>query len=259
MLFRKKNRLSKIPAFSLPKFGHRHIGEIQFPSELAKHTQVKYQQVFPVLKLSDWILPMTSTEQSAALAALLEFLEATGDDALELTPKKVAERGKVVADPERPNMLVVDIERHRSLPGSAYVKGLPMDAYETYTQRIAFDPATKTLTELSKTPVDRSIDLAAMAEYQFDLSRPVVTLKSETEETRIIATRDNTLNFESSSLEEALEAVEKHFSGMDYSTVLTGLGSTDEETRRYANQLNAEVARLAVDSIREQWDEAEEV
>jgi hypothetical protein len=64
---------------------------------------------------------MTSTEQSAALAALLEFLEATGDDAPELTPKKVAERGKVVADPERPNMLVVDIERHRSLPGSAYV------------------------------------------------------------------------------------------------------------------------------------------
>lgn len=201
---------------------------------------------------------MTST-QSAALAALLEFLEASGDEALELTPEKVTERGKVVADPERPNMLVVDIERHRSLPGSVYVKGQPMAAYETYIQRIAFDPATKTLTELSKKPLDRSIDIAAMAEYQFDLSRPDVTLKSETAETRIITTRDNTLSFESSSLEEALEAVEKHFSGMDYSTVLTGLGSTDEETRHYAKQLNTEVARLAVGSVREQWDDAEEV
>lgn len=202
---------------------------------------------------------MTSTEKAAARAALLEYLEASGDEVLELTPKKVAERGKVVADPERPNMLVMDIERHRSLPGSAYVKGLPMAAYETYIQRIAFDPAAKTLTELSKIPLDRSIDIAAMAEYQFDLSRPDVALKSETEETRIITTRDNTLSFESSSLEEALEAVERHFRDMEYSTVLTGLGSTDEETGSYAEQLNAEVTRLAVDSVRKQWDEAEEV
>lgn len=201
---------------------------------------------------------MTPPEQTAALAALFEHLEASGGEALELTPKKVAERGKVVADPERPNMLIMDIERHRSLPGSTYVKGLPMAAYETYIQRIAFDPATKTLTELSKTPLDRSIDLAAMAEYQFDLSRPDVTLKSETEETRIITTRDNTLNFESSSLEEALETVEKHFGDMEYSTVLTGFGSTDEETGRYAELLNEEVARLAVSSVRERWDKAEE-
>jgi hypothetical protein len=201
---------------------------------------------------------MTSTEQTAALTALLEFLESSGAEALELTPKKVAERGKVVANPERPNMLIMDIERHRSLPGSTYVKGQPMAAYETYIQRIAFDPATKTLTELSKTPLDRSIDLAAVAEYQFGLSRPDVTLKSETEETRIITTRDNTLSCESSSLEEALETVEKHFRDMEYSTVLTGLGTTEEETKRYAKQLSAKVVRLAVSSVREQWEEAEE-
>jgi hypothetical protein len=59
-------------------------------------------------------------------------------------------------------------------------------------------------------------------------------------------------------LEEALETVEKHFGDMEYSTVLTGLGSTDEETRRYAEQLNAKVTRLAVDSVRKKWDEAEE-
>lgn len=202
---------------------------------------------------------MTSTEQSAAFTALLKFLETDGaDEALELTPKKVMERGRPFSDPERPNLLFVDIERHRSLPGSVYVKGLPMAAYETYIQRISFDPATQTLTEISRVPVDRSIDIAAMARCHFDLSRPQVALKSDTQETRIITTSDNTLRFESSSLETALDAVEKHFSDMDYSTILIGLGESEEETERYAEKLNAEVTRLAVSSVRTQWEEAKE-
>lgn len=63
---------------------------------------------------------------------------------------------------------------------------------------------------------------------------------------------------ETGSLENALEAVEQHFSDMDYSTILTGLGNTEEDTRQYAKDLNEEVARLAVSSVRERWYEATE-
>jgi len=50
------------------------------------------------------------------------------------------------------------------------------------------------------------------------------------------------------------KAVEQPFGDRDYSTELIGLGRTEEETERYAEQLNAKVVRLAVRSVREQWD-----
>jgi len=191
--------------------------------------------------------------------AFEQFIEENGGAYLDLTVKKIRDRGRIVNDPEHPNLLVLDIERHRSLPGSHYEKGRPMAAFETYIQRISFDPIEKQFEEISITVVDRSVSIAAIAEEQLDLARPKISLKTGSKNVRVVRI-DGFPDFrvETSVLSEAVAAVRREFEDMNYTEILMGLGTSDEEDARYCRKVSDAVADLAAQEVKDLWDDAEE-
>src|SRR5438874_1070327 len=56
--------------------------------------------------------------------------------------QKIRDRAIVVFDPQRPNQVVFDVERHRGIMETRYQKGEPMGSFITYWERYAFDPKT---------------------------------------------------------------------------------------------------------------------
>ena len=117
---------------------------------------------------------MDDFDPQDAYRAFEQFIEDNGGEFLDLTLRKIRERGRIVRDPEHPDVLVLDIERHRSLPGASYTKGSPMSAYETYIQRITFDPVTKDFQEIGITVVDRHVDVNGVAREQLELLHKLV-------------------------------------------------------------------------------------
>ncbi len=82
--------------------------------------------------------------------AFLNYFEEQGGE-LDGEPSwKILERMEPVDDPERPDWLVFDVERHRAVLGTRYTPGEPMYAYITYWPRYAFHPQTKTLEYLGQ-------------------------------------------------------------------------------------------------------------
>jgi hypothetical protein len=202
---------------------------------------------------------MDESQVSQAYEALMKFLEDNGGEYLELTPKKIRERGKVFHDPERPNVLLLDVERHRSLPGSWYEKGHPIPAFETYTQRIAFDPEARQLDILDEVVVGRTINIQAMAAQQLFLTYPMVFLKRGCKNKHVIRMSvDSSFRLETSSLSKAAEAVQDFVQSLDFKTSLEGIGQTPEEDARYAQELSDAFAVLAGDRVKRDWDKAEE-
>lgn len=203
---------------------------------------------------------MSEFDSRSAWDAFEQFIEDNGGEYLDLTAKKIRERGSIVYDPEHPNLLVLDIERHRSLPGSHYEKGRPMAAYETYIQRISFDPLTKRFEEISTTVTDRSVNVAAMAREHLEMTAPRVSLRAGSNTVRVI--KIETLpdfRLETSVLSEAVEAVQQEFQSLSYEDTITGLGGSEEEDAEYARRLSNAVTDLAVQKVKALWDEAEEV
>lgn len=202
---------------------------------------------------------MSGFDSARAWDAFEQFIEDNGGEFFDLTAKKIRERGSIVHDPEHPNLLVLDIERHRSLPGSHYEKGQPMAAYETYIQRISFDPLTKRFEEISTTVTDRNVNVAAMAREHLDMTAPRVSLRAGSKTVRVIKIETSPdFRLETSVLSEAVEAVKQEFQSLNYADTLIGLGSSEAEVAEYALRLSNAVTNLAVQKVKDLWDGAEE-
>lgn len=202
---------------------------------------------------------MNQADQDRAFDSLLDFLESGGGEFLGLTKDKVLDRGEIVDDPQRPNLLVIDVERHRAIGGTRYRKGLSMAAFETYNQRVAWNAAAKTLEEIGSYFVDRSFNLFGMASEEMLVGHPVVVLKKGSKSIRIITTANNTgLQFETDSLDEAIREVRDYYSSMDFSGSVIELGDTPAEEARLAQELADLVAEQAVEHVKRDWKEARE-
>ncbi len=81
------------------------------------------------------------------LDIFMEFLRNHPGSPYGLTPEKVRERGCLIEDDDRPDKIVVEVERHTGILGSVYRAGLPMGAFVTYWPRYVFDPDTEEFVE----------------------------------------------------------------------------------------------------------------
>ena len=69
---------------------------------------------------------------------------------IDLNSDKLRKRYRITSDSELPGDWIVEIERHRSILGVTYNRGLPMSAFETYKVRYAVNVAEMTVRELSE-------------------------------------------------------------------------------------------------------------
>ena len=69
---------------------------------------------------------------------------------LDISREKFSKRARVADDGEVSGVVVVEIERHRSMLGTSYTKGLGMAAFEEYFMRYAVDLANGAVTELAE-------------------------------------------------------------------------------------------------------------
>lgn len=93
----------------------------------------------------DWNMQNTNH----GLAALEQHFDRTKWP-LDISREKYFKRARVADDGEVPGVVVVEIERHRSMLGTSYVKGLGMAAFEEYFMRYAVDLANGSVTELAE-------------------------------------------------------------------------------------------------------------
>ena len=101
--------------------------------------------------------------------AFLNYLEEQGGELDGEPSEKILERMEPVDDPERPDWLVLDVERHRAVLGTRYTPGEPMYAYITYWPRYAYHPQTKTLEYLGQHRQSQAdIDYELVADIRTD-------------------------------------------------------------------------------------------
>ena len=82
--------------------------------------------------------------------AFCNYLEEQGDELDGEPSEKILDRMEPVDDPERPDWLVFDVERHRAVLGTRYTRGELIHAYITYWPRYAFCPKTRTIEYLGR-------------------------------------------------------------------------------------------------------------
>jgi len=90
--------------------------------------------------------------EKKSLSLVVEYLEEIGgkDISTELTPKKIWDRAILTEDPERPDCIVFEVERHHPILAITYSPGSPMAAFVTYWPIYSFNPKTKTLEEIGE-------------------------------------------------------------------------------------------------------------
>lgn len=76
---------------------------------------------------------------------LQSHLQTHSKDFEEGLAEKISYRGMGVHDPNHPNKLVFDVERHRAWLGERYEPGQPMGSFITYFMRFVYDPVKDTL------------------------------------------------------------------------------------------------------------------
>lgn len=56
-----------------------------------------------------------------------------------ITPEMVASRAMLIEDPQRPDVIVFDVEKRRNALGARYSEQRPLAAFVTYWERYCFD------------------------------------------------------------------------------------------------------------------------
>lgn len=104
----------------------------------------------------------SKSQQATALAELAAHFEKTGWP-YELSREKLWQRGSVVTDADHADCAIVEIERHRAVLGSVYVREQPMSAFETYFMRYRIQGQMGDVTELAERVMPVQINVGALA------------------------------------------------------------------------------------------------
>lgn len=190
---------------------------------------------------------------------LIAFLEVGKGEHLGVTADKFHGRGGTFDEhPDCPGTFLCKIERHRALGGGTYTKGLPMSAFETYIQRLVFDPIAETLDELPEEHVGNTIDFESLACEHLDWdSRPMVYKMDSWKEKRRITISLFNFDFETSSLQEACEKIEECYRDWNIASCLEGMDLTDEQMPEYQKRLYDAIVSQAISYLKEGWEEPE--
>jgi len=186
---------------------------------------------------------------------LIAFLEAGKGEHLGVTADKFQDRGGTFEEhPDCPGTFLCEIERHRALPGSTYTKGLPMVAFETYIQRLLFDPIAETLEELPEEHVSNAIDFESLACEHLDWdSRPMVYKMESWKKKRRVTISVCNFELETSSLKQACEKIEDFYRNWKIASCLEGMNLSDEQMQG----LNDAIVSQAISYLKEGWEEPE--
>ncbi len=105
--------------------------------------------------------------EEKSLSPVVEYLEEIGGEDIStgLTPKKIWDRAILIDDPELPDCIVFEVERHHPILGTSYSPGSPMAAFETCWPIYSFNPKTKTIEEIGENrPSEVDINHSGVAE-----------------------------------------------------------------------------------------------
>jgi hypothetical protein len=83
---------------------------------------------------------------------------------LDVNEQKLRKRYVIGHDDVLPRNYIVEIERHRSILGAEYTRGLPMAAYQTYYMRYAVQLQTKEVEELPDRNGEINVDVDAIVD-----------------------------------------------------------------------------------------------
>jgi len=99
-----------------------------------------------------------------------------------LTTDKIRDRAEFLDDPERPDWIVFEVERHRNFPPDVWIPGKRMDFLITYWPRYAYNPVSKTfecLGVLRNSEISEEYAFEMYAEYNCDISFSLTLLEND--------------------------------------------------------------------------------
>jgi hypothetical protein len=105
--------------------------------------------------------------EEKSLSPVVEYLEEIGGEDIStgLTPQKIWDRAILIDDPERPDCIVFEVERHHPILGTTYSPGSPMAAFETCWPIYSFNSKTKTIEVVGENrPAEVDIDHSWVAD-----------------------------------------------------------------------------------------------
>lgn len=189
--------------------------------------------------------------------AFFAFLSEKGEP-LGLSLEKVSNRGYSIEESEtEPGKHVFSIERHRSVAGCTYTRGLPMAAYQAYLQTLVFDPKSNQIHEGDEIHLGYEIDAYSMAREQMFDCNPDVEIVDSSAGLRRVSESCFNWDFEAASLEKARVWVESEVRSMYHEYSFEYLEMSDEERAKYTNQLEDACVELILSRLEEAWRDAE--
>lgn len=115
-------------------------------------------------------------DKNSAIPILVDHFNET-DWPLHVNGHKLIDRASVVLTDESADSVVVEIERHRPILGTAYTKGLGMEAFEEYFMRYAVNLSSRSVSEMTERHGHCQIDAYGIVES--DLSIDTFDLRIE--------------------------------------------------------------------------------
>jgi hypothetical protein len=106
----------------------------------------------------------SNTKWSDLLELLIKKFEDTGWP-LDLNYAKLIQRSNLSEDVDENGWSIIEIERHRSILGAEYLKGLPMDAYQTYYMQYAINGKTGDVKELPEKNGSIHVNVSRLASH----------------------------------------------------------------------------------------------
>lgn len=145
------------------------------------------------------------TDRNMALAILIDHFDEAGWP-LNVDRQKFNKCASAASTDDLSDSVIVEIERHRPMLGTAYVKGSGMEAFETYFMRYAVDVSNRAVSELTERHGRYHFDVDGIVETHLSFDYFYLSIESDEKncylvresvcgEKAIVSSREETVAF----------------------------------------------------------------
>lgn len=196
-------------------------------------------------------------QKAKIIEKIIEILDRDGELS-GLTSCKVSQRGcAIIEDPDIPGRYICSVERHRSIAGCHYRRGVPMAAMQTYLQRFSYDPASDVLEEKADEHVAYNFDFDALADEHLDAFSLTVLKKRSWKRKRRILESTSKLEFETSSFQQACEKIEDFIREWNLDHLWLDLELLPSRIEELESSLGDAMVKQAFEKLKREWAEPE--
>jgi hypothetical protein len=196
------------------------------------------------------------------LNILISHFDASGWP-MDINLGKLLSRYSLTSDDNRPGWDIVEIERHRPILGTSYVRGLPMDAFETYYMRYAVHVLTPEVTELPERRGKISINVDDIVSNE--MSNDMFSLNIEAIDEHKYEIREGTSgeNTVISNIDEAKKFCESFLdNNVEYFSdslhrELAELEFTEEEIKKNLSEYETKMKKALLEKAEDAWQSRE--